>query len=86
MTQQSKRITSSLPWSALRSRLAGRFWPVGLLALAAALLLAMAVLLNTGATAQAAEKEITGLTLTSPNPGELVSPGTRPVPPRRTTG
>ena len=72
MTQHSKRTTSPLPWSALWGRLGGRFWPVALFALAAALLLAMAVLLNTGATAQAADKEITGLTLTSPNPGELV--------------
>ena len=42
------------------------------MALVAALLLAGPVLFNAGSTAHAAEKEISGLTLSSPNPGELV--------------
>ena len=71
MTQHSTRASGSLPWSVLRGRLHGRYRPVGLV-LVAALLLAVPVLFDAGSTAQAADKEITGLTLSSPNPGELV--------------
>ena len=42
------------------------------LVLVAALLLAIPLLFHAGSTAHAADKEISGLTLSSPNPGELV--------------
>ena len=71
MTQHSTQANSPLARSSLRGRLRGRFRPVGL-ALVAALLLAVPVLFGAGPTAHAADKEITGLTLSSPNPGELV--------------
>ena len=70
-TQHSTRANSPLLWSALWGRLAARIRPAGLV-LVAALLLAVPVLFAPGSTAHAADKEISGLTLSSPNPGELV--------------
>ena len=55
----------------LRGRLLKRSWPVRLV-LVAALLLAVPFLFDAGSTVHAADKEISGLTLSSPNPGELV--------------
>ena len=71
MTQHSPRATGLLTSSALRSRILKRSWPVRLV-LVAALLLAVPLLLDAGRTAHAADKELTGLTLTSLNPGQLV--------------
>ena len=71
MTQHSTRATSPLLRNSLWGRLRGRLWPVGL-ALVAALVMAVPVLFDAGSTAHAADKEINGLTLSSPNPGELV--------------
>ena len=48
-----------------------RSWPVRLV-LVAALLLAVPFLFDAGSTVHAADNEIAGVTLTSPNPGELV--------------
>ncbi len=71
MTQHSTRAASPLPGASLGSRLPQRSWPVRLV-LVAALLLAVLALFHAGSTAHAADKEISGLTLSSPNPGELV--------------
>ena len=54
----------------LRGRLLKRSWPVRLV-LVAALLLAIPFLFHAGSTAHAADKEISGLTLSSPNPGRV---------------
>ena len=54
----------------LRGRLLKRSWPVRLV-LVAALLLAVPFLFDAGATVHAADNDVTGLTLTSLNPGEL---------------
>ena len=54
----------------LRGRLLKRPWPVRLV-LVAALLLAVPLLFHAGSPVHAADNEITGVTLTSPNPGEL---------------
>ena len=70
MTQHSTRATSPLPSNPLRGWLPKRSWPVRLV-LVAALLLAVPFLFHAGSTAQAADNEITGVTLTSPEPGEL---------------
>ena len=71
MTQHSTRATSPMPGASLGSRLPQRSWPVRLV-LVAALLLAVPFLFDAGTTVHAADNEITGVTLTSPNPGELV--------------
>ena len=71
MTQHSTQANSPLLRNSLWGRLRGRFRPAGLV-LVAALLLAVPVLFDAGSTAHAADKEISGLTLSSPNPGELV--------------
>ena len=71
MTQHSTRATSPLSGASLGSRLPQRSWPVRLV-LVAALLLAVPFLFDAGTTVHAADNEITGVTLTSPNPGELV--------------
>ena len=54
----------------LRGRLLKRPWPVRLV-LVAALLLAVPFLFDAGAAVHAADNEITGVTVTSTNPGEL---------------
>ena len=70
MTQRSARAASPLPGASLGSRLPKRPWPVRLV-LVAALLLAVPFLFDAGTTVHAADNEITGVTLTSPEPGEL---------------
>ena len=70
MTQHSTRAASPLPGNSLRGRLPKRPWPVRLV-LVAALLLAVPFLFHAGSTVHAADNEITGVTLTSLNPGEL---------------
>ena len=70
MTQHSTRATSTLPGNSLQGRLPKRSWPVRLV-LVAALLLAVPLLFHAGSTVHAADNEITGVTVTSPNPGEL---------------
>ena len=71
MTQQSTRAASLLPGNSLRGRLPQRPWPVRLI-LFAALLLAVPFPFHMGSTVHAADNEITGVTVSSPNPGELV--------------
>ena len=80
MTQHSTRATSPLPGAYLGSRLLKRSWPARLV-LVAALLLAVPFLFDSGSTVHAADNDVTGLTLTSLNPGELPSPGTLPAAP-----
>ena len=70
MTQHSTRAASPLPSNSRRGRLPKRSWPVRLV-LVAALLLAVPFLFQAGATVHAADNDVTGLTLTSPEPGEL---------------
>ena len=70
MTQHSTRATSPLANSALRSRIVKKAWPVWL-ALVAALLLAVPLLFHAGSPVHAADKDVTGVTVTSPNPGQL---------------
>ncbi len=74
MTQHSTRAASPPPGNSPWGRLLKRPWPVRLV-LVAALLLAVPFLFHAGATVHAADNaadnEITGVTLTSPNPGEL---------------
>ena len=70
MTQHSTRATSPLSGASLGSRLPQRSWPVRLV-LVAALLLAVPFLFDAGTTVHAADNEITGVTVTSTNPGEL---------------
>ena len=70
MTQHSTQTTSVLSSTSRRGRLPKRSWPVRLV-LVAALLLAVPFLFHAGATVHAADNEITGVTLTSPEPGEL---------------
>ena len=70
MTQHSTRVTSTLPGNSLQGRLLNRPWPAPL-ALVAALLLAVSLLFHAGSPVHAADNEITGVTLTSLNPGEL---------------
>ena len=70
MTQHSTRANSPLPSNSLWGRLLKRPWPVQLV-LVAALLLAIPLLFHAGSTVHAADKEITGFTVTSLNPGEL---------------
>ena len=70
MTQHSTRATGPLTNSSLRSRILKRSWPARLV-LVAALLLAVPFLFDSGSTVHAADNEITGVTLTSLNPGEL---------------
>ena len=65
MTQHSARAASPLASNSRRGRLLKRSWPVRLV-LVAALLLAIPFLFHTGSTAHAADKEISGLTLSSP--------------------
>ena len=60
-----------MPCASLGGRLLKRPWPARLV-LVAALLLAVPFLFDAGSTVHAADNEITGVTLTSPNPGELV--------------
>ena len=71
MPQHSTRAASPLPSNSLWGRLPQRSWPVRLV-LVAALLLAVPFLFHAGSTVHAADNEITGVTLTSPSPGELV--------------
>ena len=71
MTQHSTRAASPPPGNSPWGRLLKRPWPAQLV-LVAALLLAVPFLFHAGATVHAADNEITGVTLTSPNPGELV--------------
>ena len=70
MTQSPTRAVSPLPGNSLRGRLLKRSWPVRLV-LVAALLLAVPLLFHAGSPVHAADNEITGVTVTSPNPGEL---------------
>ena len=70
MTQHSTRAACPLPSNSWRGRLLKRSWPVWLV-LVAALLLAVPFLFHAGSTVHAADNEITGVTLTSLNPGEL---------------
>ena len=70
MTQHSTRATGPLTNSSLRSRILKRSWPVRLV-LVAALLLAVPFLFDSGSTVHAADNDVTGVTLTSLNPGEL---------------
>ena len=70
MTQHSTRTASPPASNSLRGRLLKRSWPVRLV-LVAALLLAVPFLFHAGSTVHAADNEISGVTLTSPNPGEL---------------
>ena len=70
MTQHSTQTTSVLSSTSRRGRLLKRSWPVRLV-LVAALLLAVPFLFHAGATVHAADNEITGVTLTSLNPGEI---------------
>ena len=70
MTQHSTQTTSVLSSTSRRGRLLKRSWPVRLV-LVAALLLAVLGLFHAGATVHAADNDVTGLTLTSLNPGEL---------------
>ncbi len=70
MTQHSTQTTSVLSNTSRRGRLLKRSWPVRLV-LVAALLLAVPFLFHAGATVHAADNDITGVTLTSPEPGEL---------------
>ena len=70
MTQHSTQTTSVLSSTSRRGRLPKRSWPVRLV-LVAALLLAVPFLFDSGSTVHAADNDVTGLTLTSLNPGEL---------------
>ena len=70
MTQHSTRANSPPPTNSLWGRLLKRPWPAQLV-LVAALLLAIPFLFNAGSTVHAADKEITGVTVASPNPGQL---------------
>ena len=70
MTQHSTRAAKPPPGNSLWGRLLKRPWPAQLV-LVAALLLAVPFLFHAGSTVHAADNEITGVTLTSPNPGEL---------------
>ena len=70
MTQHSTRAASPVPSNSLRGRFPKRSWPARLV-LVAALLLAVPFLFDSGSTVHAADNDVTGLTLTSLNPGEL---------------
>ena len=70
MTQHSTRAASPPASNSRRGRLPKGPWPVRLI-LVAALLLAVPFLFHAGSTVHAADNEITGVTLTSPNPGGL---------------
>ncbi len=71
MTHHSTRATGPLANRPLRSRIVKKSWPVRL-ALVAALLLAVPLLIfHAGSPVHAADKDVTGVTVTSPNPGEL---------------
>ena len=86
MTQHSTRAASTPPGNSPWGRLLKRPWPAQLV-LVAALLLAVPFLFHAGATVHAADNEITGVTLTSPNPGELAICLGGPQPrPRRLPG
>ena len=71
MTQHSTQATSTPPGNSLWGRLPNGPWPVRLILLAA-LLLAVPFLFHADAKVHAADNEITGVTVTSLNPGELV--------------
>ena len=70
MTQHSTRAASPLSSTSRRGRLPKRSWPARLV-LVAALLLAVPFLFDSGSTVHAADNEITGVTVTSLNPGEI---------------
>ncbi len=70
MTQHSTQTTSALSSTSRRGQLPKRSWPVRLV-LVAALLLAVPFLFDSGSTVHAADNEITGVTVTSLNPGEI---------------
>ena len=70
MTQHSTRAASPPPSTSRRGRLLKRSWPARLV-LVAALLLAVPFLFDSGSTVHAADNEITGVTVTSLNPGEI---------------
>ena len=71
MTQHSTRANSVLSSNSRRGRLLKGSWPARLV-LVAALLLAVPFLFHAESTVHAADKEITGFTVTSLNPGEMV--------------
>ena len=70
MTQHSTRAASPLSSNSPWGRLLKRSWPARLV-LVAALLLAVSLLFHAGSPVHAADNEITGVTVTSLNPGEL---------------
>ena len=70
MTHHSTRATGPLASSPLRSRIVKKSWPVRL-ALVAAVLLAVPLLFHAGSPVHAADKDVSGVTVTSPNPGQL---------------
>ena len=70
MTHHSTRATGPLANSSLRSRIVKKSWPLRL-ALVAALLLAVPLLFHAGSPVHAADKDVSGVTVTSPNPGQL---------------
>ena len=70
MTQHPTQTASPPPGNSPWGRLLKRPWPAQLV-LVAALLLAVPFLFHAGSTVHAADNEITGVTLTSLNPGEL---------------
>ncbi len=70
MTHHPTRATSPLANSSLRSRIVKKSWPVRLVRVAA-LLLAVPLLFHAGSPVHAADKDVTGVTVTSPNPGRL---------------
>ena len=70
MTHHPTRATRPPANSSLRSRIVKKYWPVWLV-LIAALLLAVPFLFDAGSPVHAADKDVTGVTVTSPNPGEL---------------
>ena len=68
--QHSTRAASPPPSNSRWNRLLGGSWPARLV-LVAALLLAVPFLFHAGSPVHAADNEITGVTLSSLNPGEL---------------
>ncbi len=70
MTQHSTRAAGPLPSNSLRAPFLKRSWPVRLV-LVAVLLLAFPFLFDAGSPVDAADNDITGVTVSSTNPGEL---------------
>ena len=71
MTPHSMPTSSPSPRNQPRNRLPRRLWPTPLVIIAT-LLLAVTFAFNAGSTVHATDNETANLTLTSPNPGELV--------------